>query len=79
MTRPNNEEHVYVAVAYELVEMRVDEGEARTGAPMAQKTGLDVVKSEVVLEEDIVVQEYHGCAQELEEQGIEREGGPAAM
>ena len=53
MARANNKDNVLIRLGDEVIEMRIDKGQARASAPMAQKAGLDVVEGEVSFEKDI--------------------------
>ena len=44
----------------EAVQVGVDKGEARAGTPVAEETGLDIVRGDISLDEGIVLQEDHG-------------------
>ena len=53
--------HIEIAIPNEFVEVSVDEAETRAGTPVAKETILDVVKGEIPVEKDVVLEEYHGC------------------
>lgn len=59
-TGADNVKHINVMLCDEAVEVSVDEGKAWAGTPMAKKTIFNVVKGDLALNEDIVLEEDHG-------------------
>ncbi len=70
MPRPGDVDHVEVALADAAAQMRIDEVEARGGAPVTEQPRLDVMPLErllqqrVVVEVDLADREVVGCAPE---------------
>ena len=58
-TGANDIEHVEIELADETVKVRIDEGETRAGTPMAEKTGFDIIKSDVAFNKEVVLEEDH--------------------
>src|ERR1700730_698019 len=56
VTRTNDADHVEIAAGDQPVEVRVDEVQARSGAPVPEKTRLYVVEGERAVEERIVLE-----------------------
>lgn len=54
MTGAYDEYYVHPILRDQQVEVRVDESQARAGAPVTEKSGLDIIEREITLEEDIV-------------------------
>ena len=53
-------ESVDAGLGDEAVEVGVDKGEAGAGTPVAEETGLDIVRGDISLDEGVVLQEDHG-------------------
>lgn len=60
MAWTNDVEHFEITVANEFVEVSINEGETRAGAPMAKETVLDVIRGEITVKKNVVLEEYHG-------------------
>ncbi len=61
-TWPNHIYHVDIVFGNKTVEMRVYEGETGTCPPVAEEAWLDVLRCNVVFEEDVGLQENHRYA-----------------
>ena len=60
MTWTNDEDDVLFPLCCHQIEVRVYEGQAWAGTPMAEQSRLDVIELEVAFKEDIIFQEDHG-------------------
>ena len=59
MTRANDVESIDVGLADETIDVSVDEGQTGAGSPVAEKSGLDIVRGDITFDKRIVLEEDH--------------------
>ena len=57
---PNDEQRVESRIANKPVQVRIYQGETRASTPVTEQTRFDIVKSQVSLEQNVIIEENHG-------------------
>lgn len=64
-TGSDNIEHIEVMLSDETIEVRIDQGETWAGTPVSEKTGFDIIKSNLAFNKEVVLEEDHSYKRDM--------------